>query len=91
MAVGIMDAVLNNLVNYLFGSRTLLGLTILFTVFVAAIMARIDRSALFLLLAPLILAMAKFGYLPSVIGVVVFIGIFITWGIMFKIILGKKN
>jgi len=86
----VLDIVLDNLTNYVFGSRTLLGLAILGSVLIAGLSSRIDKMGLLLLLAPLILAMGQYGYLPSVLSVVIFIGIFILWGIMFKLILGKQ-
>ena len=86
----VLEIVLDNLTNYVFGSRILLGVAILGSVLIAALSSRIDKMGLLLLLAPLVLAMGQYGYLPSILSVVIFIGIFLLWGIMFKLILGKQ-
>ena len=86
----VLEIVLNTLDSYLFGSRILLGLGILFVLMLGAIICRIDKTAIIILFAPLMIGLALAGFLPTAFIVVVFIGIFLLWGIMFKMILGKN-
>lgn len=86
----VLEIVLDNITNYVFGTRILTGVFILLSLVIGGISARIDKMGFILLLAPIVLVMGQYGYLPSVMSVVIFIGIFILWGIMFKFILGKK-
>ncbi len=86
----VLETILENFAVYVFGNYWLLGIAILFAFMFIGINQRIDKNALVILSTPLLLALAQFGYISSVISSVVFIGIMFYWGIMFKEILGKK-
>lgn len=86
----VLDTILDNFANYVFGSHWLLGIAILFAFVFIGINQRIDKNALVVLSTPLILALSQFGLISSVLSSVVFIGVMFYWGIMFKEILGKK-
>lgn len=87
----VLDTILDNIANYVFGSYILLGLAILFCFVYIGIINRIDKNAMLILASPLVLALGQFGLISSVLSVAIFIGIFIYWGVMFKMILGKRN
>lgn len=86
----VLEIIMENLAEYVFGSRLLLGIAILSTMMMGAAMFRIDKSSMLLIVAPIMLIAVKTGHLPPGIGVLAFIGILILWGIMFMLMLGKK-
>ena len=86
----VLEIIMTNLINYVFGNVFLFGLFVILGIVIISMYAGVDKSALILLLAPLILIMGKAGIVPNGLSILIFIAIFITWGIMFKMILGKR-
>ena len=87
----LIDIIMTNLKEYVFGSWFLLGLFIVVAIIIIAIYSNIGKSAIFLLLAPIVLVLAKIGILPNYVIALVLIGVLLLWGIMFKLFLGKNS
>ena len=85
----VLETIFNNLTNYVFGSTVLLGIFLVFMVVKACIVSKISQIALITLLSPLLVALAHYGFLNPVFKVVVYIGVLMLWGLMFKSMLGK--
>jgi len=85
----VVDLVLLNLKEYVFGSWILLGVGIILFILILSVFSNIGKSSILLILAPIVIVLAKVGYLPTYMVVIIMIGLLIMWGVVFRKILGK--
>ena len=85
----VVEMILTNLKEFVFGSWILLGLGIVLFIIIISIYSGIGKSSILLILAPVVIVLAKVGYLPSYMMVIILIGLLLLWGLMFKKMIGK--
>lgn len=87
----VLETILINLKEYVFGSWILLGFAILVGLIIISIYSNISISSMLLLFTPLVIAFSFAGYLPTYVTAIMVIGIMMLWGIFFKYMVGKKD